>query len=148
MRTWGGKAIKEDIPSFQFSLGEHFSRVFKSLVAFRGIEAEKELLCLFGEHRLKELYTGTEPRFAELLTIADVLSFPLSTFQVHNSGSNSELEIAFAEVLYRAAHMNPAQISVLAETISALVSDNGILFGQAGTDVHAPPLRRNGNDRP
>lgn len=108
----------------QFSLGRHFFEIFSSMVVFRGLKAEEELLHHFGEKRLLEFYEGHEPRFSELLMIADTLSFPLSAFQLRSIGDIAELEIAYAEVLYKAYSLNAEERSELAKKVLSLVHED------------------------
>lgn len=85
--------------------GQRIASVIKFLVHHRGIEGEHGLVSAFGEARLREIYGGDEPRFSELEEIASVLAVPISTFQITSPGDFAELEIAWAEISYRALSM-------------------------------------------
>lgn len=103
------------------SPGAHFSDVLEMLTAYRGLEAEEELVEFLGLKRFSELLHGEEPRFGEFLEIARILRVPLSTFQITSAGQFPELELAYAELLYHAASMTPVQRHELAGAMVRLV---------------------------
>jgi len=111
-----GKAVPE---RWRHASG-HFACVFQRLVDHRGLEAEGELIDSLGAERLKALYDGDEPRLGELIEAARILDVPLSTFQLHDRGAFSELEVAFAEVMYAAGDMDAGQRLRLVEELAAL----------------------------
>lgn len=101
--------------------GQRIADVIRFLVHHRGIEGEHALLSAFGYQRLKEIYAGDEPRFSELEEIASVLSVPISAFQIVGKGDFAELEIAWAEILYKAHGMNRREREKLATSLLDLV---------------------------
>lgn len=103
--------------------GDRFAHILKTLVNHLGLEAETELIELLGRARLKELYEGDEPRLGEFIEIARILEVPLSTFQIAEPGSIPELEIAFAEILYTSASLDPQRLALLADRMSDLATE-------------------------
>ena len=103
-------------------VGSNFAETFQVLVHFRGLSAERELICVLSEKRMAQLYDGDEPRFSEVLEIARILRVPLSSFQIFERGDFAELEIAFADIMYAACEMNSNERQHLAQRMCSLVA--------------------------
>lgn len=111
---------------FSESPGQAISECISFLVHFRGMKAEKELLEAFGELRIVEIYEGDEPRITELVKIAEILGFPLSTFIEQKSGVVPDLEIAWAQILYHIAGKPPDERDRFIQKVLALIeSESG-----------------------
>ena len=117
-----GIIIGGNKPELKYSLNEHFSKTLASMILFRGLKAEEEMLCHFGERRLTQLLSGCEPSFAELLAISDILSLPLSSFQINSPGDFEEFDIAYAEILYAAHTLDQAGRAKLVKEMLNLVT--------------------------
>lgn len=92
------------------------------------MDAELALISAFGQSRVLEIYSGDEPRFSELEEIANILSVPISAFQIVGPGDYAELEIAWAEISYSALSMDRREREKLASSLLELIrteSDDG-----------------------
>ena len=97
-----------------------FTKKFRELVDHRGIDAERELIDIFGVERLKALYEGEDPHFTEALEAARILKTPISSFERHDPGSMGEFEVAIAELVFEAGDMDPGERRKLIEALIAL----------------------------
>jgi len=103
--------------------GQRIADVLKFLVHHRGIEAEHALVSAFGQARLKGFYNGEEPLFSELEELANILSVPLSIFQIVSPGDFAELDIAWAEILYHARELDRRDREKLALSLVELIRE-------------------------
>jgi hypothetical protein len=117
-----GIIIGKNESELKYSVNRHFAKTLASMILFRGLKAEEELLCHFGEYRLYQLLNGCEPRFVELLTISDILSLPLTSFQLNSPGDFEEFDIAYAEILYTAHTLDQEGRAKLVREMLNLVS--------------------------
>ncbi len=138
--------IGENGSEFQFSLNHHFAKTLASMILFRGVKAERELLNHFGEKRLTDMLNKGEPSFAELLAISDIPSLPLSSFQIRHPGDFADFDIAYAEILYTAHTLNSEERADLARKMLQLVSvraENGSLHHIVPEKI---PVQKNGSN--
>lgn len=114
---------------------ESFSARLRALVAHRGLKAEIDLKTLFGEGRLKALYGGAEPTLSEIIDITQILSVPLTAFDVFDGSGWPELEMAYAEMVYHSAEMSDEERAIMANEVIKMVRASANLSQEPG-----PPL--------
>ena len=122
--------MSDKIDGLKATPAERLHEAIMYFVRFRGIGAEEELLSFFGEKRLGEIYDGDEPRFSELLEIANILGVPVGSFIFQDKGRVPELEVVWAEILYRAAHMSGEDCRDLALRIASVINEAAVQNGQ------------------
>lgn len=91
------------------------------LISHRGVSVERELVELLSTSRFTALLEGERPTFLEAVSIARILGVPVSIFQRASKSSASELEIAFAEILYESASMSKKEREALASKMLKLI---------------------------
>lgn len=116
-----------------------FGASVQLIVSHRGLAAEQELIEFLGLARLMQLYDGAEPGFSEAVEIARILRVPVSTFTIIDPGSLTELDQAYAELLYAAAPLSREQRTALANHITALADD--LLDGGCAEPADSPKGR-------
>ena len=114
---FGGRfRVTEESSPFPSS-GARFSELLRDLVRFRGVEAEDELLDLFGEERLSAMYEGTEPQIGEFFEILRILKVPPSMFDVFEKGASPEVELLVSEILRYSAQLEHRDRHSLVEAL-------------------------------